>query len=76
MTATYLVLAGMLTSAFLNVYALALMSVLVSLITLVASLCVGHLYPLGAAWQFACYLQIGYLLGLVVHGVWKSIFTE
>jgi hypothetical protein len=73
MTATYLVLAGMLVSTFLNVYALALISMIVSLVTLLASLCVGHLYPLGAAWHFACYLQVGYLSGLFLYGIWKSV---
>ncbi len=73
MSATYLVLAGMLISTFLNVYALALISMVVSLVTLVVSLCVGHVYPLAAAWQFGCYLQVGYLSGLFFYGVWKSV---
>jgi hypothetical protein len=73
MSATYLVFAGVLISTCLNVYALAFISMIVSLITLIGSLSLGQPYPLGSAWQFACYLQVGYLSGLFFYGVWKSV---
>jgi hypothetical protein len=70
-TASYLLLAGLLISTFLNVYALGFISMLVSAIVVVASLCMGCEYPVASAGLFCCYLQAGYLSGLFFYGVCK-----